>query len=99
MSALEPLPKRVYRLLSDGQMHSGTKLAGHCRVSRSAIWKAIAALRSLGVSVHAVPNRGYRLPAATALLERERIVKLLPRAVAACLRSGQVRNDRFGRSE
>jgi BirA family transcriptional regulator, biotin operon repressor / biotin---[acetyl-CoA-carboxylase] ligase len=89
MSALEPLPKRVYRLLSDGQMHSGTKLAGHCRVSRSAIWKAIAALRSLGVSVHAVPNRGYRLPAATALLERERIVKLLPRAVAACLRSGQ----------
>src|SRR6202140_3226910 len=89
MSALEPLPKRGYRLLSDGKMHSGTKLAGHCRVSRSAIWKAIAALRSLGVSVHAVPNRGYRLPAATALLERERIVKLLPRAVAACLRSGR----------
>jgi BirA family transcriptional regulator, biotin operon repressor / biotin---[acetyl-CoA-carboxylase] ligase len=89
MSELEPLPKRVYRLLSDGQLHSGTRLAADCRVSRNAIWKAIAALRSLGVSVHAVPNRGYRLPAATALLEREHIVRLLPRTVAAGLRTGQ----------
>ena len=89
MSELEPLPKRVYRLLSDGQLHSGTRLAADCRVSRNAIWKAIAALRSLGVSVYAVPNRGYRLPAATALLEREHIVRLLPRTVAAGLRTGQ----------
>src|ERR1700722_8632922 len=89
MRELEPLPKRVYRLLSDGQFHSGTKLAADCRVSRNAIWKAIAALRALGVTVHAVPNRGYRLPAATALLERERIVKLLPRAIAARVRTGQ----------
>jgi BirA family biotin operon repressor/biotin-[acetyl-CoA-carboxylase] ligase len=89
MNAPEPLPQRAYRLLSDGQMHSGSKLAVDCGVSRSAIWKAIAALRALGVGVHAVANRGYRLPAATALLERERIVKLLPRAVAGGLRSGQ----------
>jgi BirA family biotin operon repressor/biotin-[acetyl-CoA-carboxylase] ligase len=89
MSELEPLPQRVYRLLSDGQMHSGTRLAADCGVSRNAIWKSIAALRSLGVSVHAVPNRGYRLPAATGLLEREHIVRLLPRTVAARLRTGQ----------
>jgi BirA family biotin operon repressor/biotin-[acetyl-CoA-carboxylase] ligase len=89
MSDLEPLPKRVYRLLSDEQFHSGTKLAADCRVSRNAIWKAIAALRALGVTVHAVPNRGYRLPAATALLERERVVKILPRAIAGRLRIGQ----------
>ena len=89
MSAAEPLPKRVYGLLSDGRFHSGTQLATECRVSRNAIWKAIAALRLLGVTVHAVPNRGYRLPAATALLERERIVRLLPRAVGARLRTGQ----------
>jgi len=88
-SALDPLPKRVYRLLSDGQFHSGTQLAAECRVSRNAIWKAIAALRALGVTVHAVPNRGYRVPAATALLERGRIVKLLPRAVAIRLRTGE----------
>ena len=89
MSDLEPLPKRVYRLLSDGQFHSGTRLAADCRVSRNAIWKAVAALRALGVSVHAVPNRGYRLPAASALLEREHIVRLLPSAIAAGLRTGQ----------
>jgi BirA family transcriptional regulator, biotin operon repressor / biotin---[acetyl-CoA-carboxylase] ligase len=89
MSDLEPLSQRVYRLLSDGQFHSGTRLAADCRVSRNAIWKTIAALRSLGVGVHAVPNRGYRLPAATALLERERIARLLPRAVAADLRTGE----------
>src|SRR6204780_5812255 len=70
-------------------MDSGTKLAADCRVSRTAIWKAIAALRSLGVTVHAVPNRGYRLGAATALLERERIVKLLPGGGASRLRTGQ----------
>jgi BirA family biotin operon repressor/biotin-[acetyl-CoA-carboxylase] ligase len=89
MSELEPLPKRVYRLLSNAQFHSGTKLAADCRVSRNAIWKAIAALRALGVTVHAVANRGYRLPSATALLERERVVKLLPRAIASRVRTGQ----------
>src|SRR5580704_7189444 len=88
MSDPEPLPRRVYRLLSDGHLHSGTKLAADCRVSRNAVWKAIAALRALGVTVHAVPNRGYRLPAATVLLDRAHIVKLLPRAVATQLRTG-----------
>jgi BirA family biotin operon repressor/biotin-[acetyl-CoA-carboxylase] ligase len=84
-----PLAGRVYSLLSGGQFRSGTELAGECAVSRSAIWKAVAALRALGVSVHAVPNRGYRLPAATALLERAHIVKRLPRSVAPDLRIGQ----------
>jgi BirA family transcriptional regulator, biotin operon repressor / biotin---[acetyl-CoA-carboxylase] ligase len=69
-------------------LHSGTRLAADCRVSRNAIWKVIAALRSLGVSVHAVPNRGYRMPIATALLERVHIVSLLPRTLAAGLRTG-----------
>jgi BirA family transcriptional regulator, biotin operon repressor / biotin---[acetyl-CoA-carboxylase] ligase len=89
MSDQEPLPQRVYRLLSDRQFHSGPRLATDCHVSRNAIWKAIAALRSLGVGVHAVPNRGYRVPAATTVLEREHIVRLLPPAVATGLRTGQ----------
>jgi BirA family biotin operon repressor/biotin-[acetyl-CoA-carboxylase] ligase len=89
MSLPEPLPRRVYGLLSDGRFHSGSQLASDCHVSRNAIWKAVAALRGLSVTVHAVPNRGYRLSAATALLERERIVTLLPRAVGAALRTGQ----------
>ena len=67
--------QRVYRLLSDRQFHSGTQLAADCDVSRSAIWKAIAALRALGVTVHAVATAAIGCRAATALLERERIVE------------------------
>ncbi len=89
MSAGEPLPQRVYRLLSDGQMHSGTVLAARCGVSRNAIWKAIAGLRALGMTVHAVANRGYRLPDATALLDAGQIIGALPPSIAARLRSGQ----------
>ncbi|HEY3731175.1 MAG TPA: biotin--[acetyl-CoA-carboxylase] ligase [Steroidobacteraceae bacterium] len=83
------LSQHVYRLLSDGKFHSGTALAGQCGVSRNAVWKAIASLRALGVDVHAVSNRGYRLPNATTLLERGRIVKLLARSVRVRLRNGR----------
>jgi BirA family biotin operon repressor/biotin-[acetyl-CoA-carboxylase] ligase len=81
-----PLVQRVYRLLTDQQFHSGTRLATACNVSRSAIWKAIAALRALGVTVHAVSHRGYRLPHATAPLEASRIRRALPAALASRLR-------------
>ena len=85
-AAAAPLAQRVYRLLADQQFHSGTRLAAACDVSRSAIWKAIAALRDLGVTVHTVSHRGYRLPRATALLEASRIRKGLSAAVADRLR-------------
>ncbi|HEY6451004.1 MAG TPA: biotin--[acetyl-CoA-carboxylase] ligase [Steroidobacteraceae bacterium] len=84
-----PLIQRVYQLLADQQFHSGTRLAAACNVSRSAIWKAVAALRGLGVTVHAVAHRGYKLPRATALLEAARIRKALPAPVATRLRQGQ----------
>jgi BirA family transcriptional regulator, biotin operon repressor / biotin---[acetyl-CoA-carboxylase] ligase len=85
----EPLPQRVYRLLSDGQFHSGTALAGTCGVSRNAIWKAVAGLRLLGLNVQAIANRGYRIPNASDLLDADQIVEQLPPEVAARLRSGQ----------
>ncbi len=83
-----PLIERVYQLLADQQFHSGTRLAAACDVSRSAIWKSIAALRELGVTVHAVARRGYRLPRATAMLEAQRIRKALPKPIASRLRHG-----------
>ncbi|HEX4025295.1 MAG TPA: biotin--[acetyl-CoA-carboxylase] ligase [Steroidobacteraceae bacterium] len=89
MSEAEPLPQRLYRLLSDREFHSGSVLAARCGVSRSAVWKAVAALRGLGVGVHAVANRGYRLPAASGLIEAERVVALLPPPVAARLRDAR----------
>jgi len=84
-----PLVQRVYRLLSDREFHSGSVLAARCGVSRSAVWKAVALLRALGVGVQAVANRGYRLPAATALIEAAHVIALLPPAAAARLRTGQ----------
>lgn len=84
----EPLVRAVYARLADGQFHSGTALAGSCHVSRSAIWKAVSQLRDLGVEIHAVPNRGYRAPAATALLEAAKVRALLPTAERARLRDG-----------
>jgi BirA family biotin operon repressor/biotin-[acetyl-CoA-carboxylase] ligase len=88
VSALEPLAQRLYTILADRAFHSGTALATRCNVSRSAVWKSIATLRSLGVTVHAVANRGYRLPSAGEPLSAERIVDALPRAVVAALREG-----------
>jgi BirA family transcriptional regulator, biotin operon repressor / biotin---[acetyl-CoA-carboxylase] ligase len=85
------LVQRVYRRLSDRQFHSGQVLANHCAVSRSAVWKTMAALRSFGVEVQADPNRGYRLPLATALLDARQIVEQLPTAVAKQLHHGEAR--------
>ncbi|MGA2563992.1 MAG: biotin--[acetyl-CoA-carboxylase] ligase [Steroidobacteraceae bacterium] len=83
-----PLSQRVFQLLADQQFHSGTQLAAACGVSRSAIWKAAAALRALGVTVHAVSRRGYRLPLASSPLQAPRIKSALPAHIAARLRRG-----------
>jgi BirA family biotin operon repressor/biotin-[acetyl-CoA-carboxylase] ligase len=86
--ATEPLPQRVYRLLGDREFHSGTTLAASAGVSRSAVWKAVASLRALGVVVHAVANRGYRLPLAAELLDADRVGEALPPGCRARLRRG-----------
>jgi BirA family biotin operon repressor/biotin-[acetyl-CoA-carboxylase] ligase len=64
-----PLPARVYGALADREFHSGEELAGSLGVSRSAVWKAVRALRSLGTPFEAVRNRGYRLTHAGAPLD------------------------------
>ncbi|MGH8259123.1 MAG: biotin--[acetyl-CoA-carboxylase] ligase [Steroidobacteraceae bacterium] len=57
-----PLAARVHAQLSAGGFVSGADLAHRLGVSRNAIWKSVVALRALGLEVHAVRNRGYRLP-------------------------------------
>jgi BirA family biotin operon repressor/biotin-[acetyl-CoA-carboxylase] ligase len=75
--AEEPLVARLFAKLSDGQFHSGETLAAELAVSRSAVWKAARALRELGAIVHAVRNRGYRLPVTAEPLDAGRIRALL----------------------
>ncbi len=76
-----PLIAQVFAELADGRFHSGEALARHLRVSRSAIWKAVAALKALGSEVHAVRNRGYRLARSSEPLDPGRIAAGLAREV------------------
>ena len=64
-----PLAARVYGALAGGQFRSGEELAGELGVSRSAVWKAVRALRALGTPFEAVRNRGYRLSHASGPLD------------------------------
>ena len=75
--AEEPLVARLFAKLADGQFHSGETLAAELAVSRSAVWKAARTLRELGATVHAVRNRGYRLPVTAEPLDGGRIRALL----------------------
>lgn len=57
------MKEAVLRLLEDaqGELLSGAEIGRRLRISRSAVWKAIGALKDEGVRIESVPNRGYRL--------------------------------------
>lgn len=90
----EPLAARVFARLADGQFHSGEALAQSLGVSRSAVWKAVRTLRTLGATLHAVPNRGYCLRSGlqpgsgtvSEALDVGRIASLLPESVRESVR-------------
>lgn len=67
----------LLRVLSDGQFHSGEQLGANLCLSRSAVWKQVERLRALGVEVHSVTGKGYRLPATFDLLARDTILAYL----------------------
>lgn len=93
----QPLAARVFAQLADGRFHSGEALAQALGVSRGAIWKAVRTLRTLGATLHAVPNRGYRLRSGdhpepgfgSEALDAGRIMSLLPASVRASVRDVQ----------
>ncbi len=80
------LPAEVHAQLSRGGFHSGAELARRLGVSRSAIWKAVISLKELGLAVHAVRNRGYRLPAPCEPLDAQQIRAALRDAVRERIR-------------
>ncbi|PTS81832.1 bifunctional biotin--[acetyl-CoA-carboxylase] synthetase/biotin operon repressor [Pseudomonas sp. HMWF032] len=62
----------LLRLLQDGRFHSGEALGAELGVSRAAVWKKLQALQAeLGLSVHKVRGRGYRLEAPLRLLDAQ----------------------------
>lgn len=73
----------LVRLLADGQFHSGAAIAGALGISRAAVWKQVQRLSMLGLDVHAVRGKGYRIPGGLDLLDPARIRAALPVTVAA----------------
>ena len=64
---------------------SGQELAQQLGVSRTAIWKAVAALRADGIPVAAVTTRGYILSPAADVLNAAAVTALLAPEVARAL--------------
>ncbi|MGI9308282.1 MAG: biotin--[acetyl-CoA-carboxylase] ligase [Gammaproteobacteria bacterium] len=64
----------LFRLIADGQIHSGRDLAAQLGVSRTAVWKQLKGLQSLGVVCDAIPGKGYQIGKKVELLERDEIM-------------------------
>jgi BirA family biotin operon repressor/biotin-[acetyl-CoA-carboxylase] ligase len=60
-------------LLADGRFHSGAALARELGVSRTVVWSLIHELGALGLDVHAVHGKGYRLSAPLEWLDADAI--------------------------
>lgn len=63
----------VLERLSRGGEVSGEELASLCGVSRTAVWKAVSALRGEGFSIDAATNRGYVLRSSPDRLDADEI--------------------------
>lgn len=69
--------RKLIQLLSDGNFHSGEQLGETLGVSRTAIWKQLRKLETLGVQVEGIRGQGYRLSQPIELLDGPRIVSQL----------------------
>jgi BirA family biotin operon repressor/biotin-[acetyl-CoA-carboxylase] ligase len=63
----------ILKMLADGRFHSGTAIGDTLSVSRTAVWKALQQCESLGLELHSVRGRGYRLAKPLELLDEKRI--------------------------
>jgi BirA family transcriptional regulator, biotin operon repressor / biotin---[acetyl-CoA-carboxylase] ligase len=67
----------ILHLLADGQFHSGEALAQHFKVTRATIWNAVKHAESLGVEIFSVRGRGYKLPQAIELLDKNEVLQAI----------------------
>ncbi len=66
--------QRLVRYLSAGETISGATIAGQLGCSRTAVWKQVQSLRSLGIEIDAVAGQGYRLQEPLELLDPDLIL-------------------------
>jgi len=67
------LELQILAELVNGRFHSGAELGEKLNVSRNAIWKAMSKLELMGIEVHRVKRRGYKLPVPIELLDATKI--------------------------
>ena len=68
-----------------GRYISGQELAAQLDVSRTAVWKAVAALRRDGIPIKAVTNRGYTLAQSVDVLNAAAVAAQLDEATVKAL--------------
>ena len=73
----------LLRRMSDGRFHSGQALAHEFNLSRSSIFNALAQAESMGLTIHAVRGRGYRMPEPVEWLDGVTVADHLGRVAAA----------------
>ncbi len=74
---------RLISLLSDGEIHSGSKLGRLMGVTRTSIWKVIPSLQELSVPVEIIKGKGYRIKGGLDLLHKNKILSLLPQNISS----------------
>lgn len=60
---------KLLKLLANGRFHSGQELGRILGITRSGVWKALQQLEHVGIELHAVTGKGYRIPHCIELLE------------------------------
>lgn len=68
----------VLRQLSAEEFRSGAEISRHLRISRASVHNLVERARGLGLAIHAVPGRGYRLAEPCSWLEAEAVCADLP---------------------
>lgn len=67
----------ILHLLADGKFHSGQALAEKFNVTRVTIWNAMQHAQHLGIEIFSVRGRGYKLPYAIELLDKNTVLKTI----------------------
>lgn len=68
----------LFKMMSDGNFHSGEGLGQALGVSRAAVWKSLRRLEEQGFPIQRVRGKGYRLPKGAALLDLDEIRSAIP---------------------
>lgn len=78
--------QKLLSLLADGNFHSGTVLAAHLNISRSAVWKQLDSLSSdYNIEIIAVSGKGYKLNRPLELLSKTQIQSALSQQASELL--------------